>query len=171
MTKKMQQLIDELEKELSDFDHENRKKLQTLTLSYDERKEKLQEFFIANGMKPVWRVTGIFDSWHLNICLSTTQGFSIARISLNRKGIMDAKLEECIPNTKYSIINAREYESICGDFTAAVNLFNNFDYEALDKKVQELDFCMADDIEEKLNITHELQKYLVFLKERIKENE
>ena len=171
MEQKLLNMIDELENELADFDHENRKKLQTLTLSYDERKEKLQEFFIANGMKPTWRVTGVFGSWYLNICLSTTQDFSIARISLNRKGIMEAKLEECIPNTKCSIINAREYESICVDFTASVNLFNNFDYEALDKKVQELDFCVADDIEEKLNITHELQKYLVFLKERIKEKE
>lgn len=169
MQEKIQQLITELETEIAAFDEETRKRLEELENLYDERKAELEAYLVEKGMNPAWTVVAVLGSWHFNVCLNTADVFNLARISINRKGIMKAQLEDCSPYTKFSNIDATMYEHICGDFTAAVNLFNNFDYEALDKKVRELELDEADKLQDKLNITHELQKYLEYFKDCITE--
>lgn len=166
MEQKLLDMIAELEKEIIVFDNKNRIKFEELHASYKNRKEGLYTFLIEKGMPPEWKIDRIEDDWTLHLHLNTESLLGIGRVALNRKGITSAILEDNLIQREACI---KQQKQIYRAVSNSIVFFNSIDFDELDKKVRELDFCTENTIKTQREITYELYSRLEWFKKCIAE--
>ena len=144
MNGKIQQLTDELEKELFDFSNRTEKQLESALPSNEAKIEKLQAYLLSKGMPPELHVHRISDEDKYIICQIKRNDCVLMTISLGTTGIDCAELNDFIHLKRFAAIDFAKYEQLCRDFITAIRFFENLDYEALDAKLHEINFDIYD---------------------------
>ena len=146
MTKKMQQLIDDLKKELTDFGCRTEKQLAEASSCNKAKTEKLRAYLLSQGMPPALDVRRRADEDNLIICQLKRNDYILMTIALNTTGIKCAELADFIFLKNFVGITLAEYEQLTHDFITIIRFFEKLDYKALYAKVHEIDFHSYDNI-------------------------
>lgn len=146
MTKKMQELIDDLKKELTDFGDRTENQLASLLSCNETKIEKLRAYLLSQGMPPVLELYRSTDEDKLIICQIKRNDYILITIALNTTGIESAELADFIFLKTFIGITFAEYEQLTHDFITIIRFFEKFDYKALYAKVHEIDFHSYDNI-------------------------
>ena len=166
MKQKLLDMIAELEKEIIVFDNKNRKKFEELHASHKNRMEALRVYLVGKGMSPEWNITRIEDDWKLHLHFNVEPIPCIGRVALSRKGITSAILEDNLIQREACIKQQKQIYRAVSD---SIVFFNSIDFDELDKKVRELDFCTENTIKTQREITYELYSRLEWFKKCIAE--
>lgn len=166
MKQKLLDMIAELGKEIIIFDNKNRKKFEELHASHKNRMEALRVYLVGKGMSPEWKITRIEDDWNLHLHFNVEPILCIGRLVLSRKGITSAIFEDDIIRREVSM---KQQEQIYRLFNDGISFFDSIDFDELDKKVRELDFCTENTIKTQREITYELYSRLEWFKKCIAE--
>lgn len=170
MTEKLQQLTDELEKELSALDNATIERIITYQQCSAVRLRDLQEYLIEQGMNSVWRVENVTGAWRINLNMFQENGEAAASIRLCQKGVETAELYNISAHDVPEQLAADRYERIIRNFIEAIQFFQNLDYEALNKYVRGLEFCDENELKELRSYTGTLKAALCFFKNHMEKN-
>ena len=146
MTKKMQELIDDLKKELIDFGDRTENQLASLLSCNETKTEKLRAYLLSQGMPPALEVHRKSYEDKCIICQIKRNDCILMAIVLNTTGIECADLNDFVCLKKFAGITLAEYEQLTHDFITIIRFFEKFDYKALYAKVHEIDFHSYDNI-------------------------
>ena len=144
MNGKIQQLTDELEKELFDFSNRTEKQLKSALPSNEAKIEKLQAYLLSKGMPPELHVHRISDEDKYIVCQIKRNNCVLMTICLDTTGIANAELNDFIHLKRFAAIDFAKYEQLSRDFITAIRFFENLDYEALGTKLHEINFYSYD---------------------------
>ena len=144
MNGKIQQLIDELENELSDFSNRTEKQIELVSFFNETKIEKLQAYLLSKGMPPELHVNRISDEDKCIICQIKRNGRILMTICFDTTGIVSAKLNDFVHLNTFAFITITEYEQLSRDFITIIHFFQKLDYEALGTKLHEIDFDIYD---------------------------
>ena len=144
MTKKMQQLIDDLKKELTDFGDRTENQLASLLPCNETKTEKLRAYLLSQGMPPALELYRKSDEDKCIICQIKRNGCILMTIVLNTTGIECADLNNFIFLKNFAGITLAEYEQLTHDFITIIRFFEKLDYKALYAKVHKIDFKSYD---------------------------
>lgn len=171
MNGKIQQLTDELEKELFDFSNRTEKQLESALPSNEAKIEKLQAYLLSKGMPPELHVHRISDEDKYIVCQIKRNDCVLMTISLGTTGIDCAELNDFVYLKKFAAIDIAEYEQLRRDFTTAVHFFEKLDYKALDAKIHEIGFSVCDKLSNQLRFTFNIKCALSRFKNEMKASE
>ena len=144
MNGKIQQLTDELEKELFDFSNRTEKQLESALPSNEAKIEKLQAYLLSKGMPPELHVHRISDEDKYIVCQIKRNDCVLMTIYLGTTGIDCAELNDFVYLKKFAAMDFAEYEQLSRDFITAIRFFKKLDYEALGTKLHEINFYSYD---------------------------
>ena len=173
MTEKLQQLTDELAKELSALDDATIEQAIEYQQYSAGRLGDLREYLIEQGMNSIWRVEnviGTFGTWRINLNMSKENGYTLASICINQKGIKTAQLYDIDTHDIPESIATDIQERTTRNFIEAVKFFQNLDYKELGKYVRGFKFCDENELKEQRKLTFSLKTALFFFKQHMEKN-
>jgi len=144
MEQKLLNMIDELEKELSDFSDCTEEQLELVSPSNETKTENLRAYLLSQGMPPALDVYRKSDEDRSIICQIKRNNCSLMTICLDKTGIDCAELNDFVYLSTFAGINIAEYEQLSRDFITIIRFFEKLDYEALYATIPEVDFHIYD---------------------------
>ena len=171
MNGKIQQLTDELEKELFDFSNRTEKQLESALPSNEAKIEKLQAYLLSKGMPPELHVHRISDEDKYIVCQIKRNDCVLMTISLGTTGIECAELNDFVYLNTFTDINIAEYEQLSRDFITAIRFFEKLDYEVLDTKLHEINFYSYDRLHNQFRYIRDLKYSLSSFKDCMNKTE
>ena len=171
MNEKIQQLIDELEKELSDFSNRTEKQLESASLSNETKTKKLRAYLLSQGMPLVMNVYRKSDEDKFIICQIKRNDCILMTICLGTTGIECAELNDFVYLNRFANMNLVEYEEFSRDFITIIRFFKKLDYAALYAKIHEIDFYSYDRLCDQFRYICDLKSTLSSFKDCINKTE
>ena len=160
MNEKLQQLTDELEKELSALNNATIEQAIKYQQYSAANLRDLREYLIDQGMNSVC----------INLNMSKENGDTLASICVNQKGIKTAELYDIDTHDIPESIAADIHERTTRNFIEAIQFFQNLDYEELGKYVRGFEFCDENELKEQRKLTFSLKTALFFFKQHMEKN-
>lgn len=165
MTKKMQQLIDDLKKELTDFGDRIENQLASLLSCNETKTEKLRAYLLSQGMPPALEVHRKSDEDKYIVCQIKRNGCIVMTISLGTTGIASAELNDFVYLNTFAAMNLVEYEQLNRDFITAIRFFEKLNYEALYATNAKIDFHSYDRLHNQFRYIRDLKFSLSHFKD------
>ena len=144
MNEKMQQLIDELEKELSAIEKVAIQHMNEVIPPYEKTVEKLQAYLLSKGMPPALHVFRTTDEDKLILCMSERNDCALMKIAISNSRIEYTEITDFVLLKRLFNMTSAEYEQLNRDFITAIRFFAKLDYTAFDTKLRELHFYPYD---------------------------
>ena len=171
MEQKLLNMIDELEKELSDFSNRTKEQLKLVSPSNETKIEKLRAYLLSQGMPPALDVYRKSYKDKCIICQIKRNGCILMTICLGTTGIECAELNDFVYLNAFADINIAEYEQLSRDFITIIRFFEKLDYEALYATIPEVDFHIYDRLHNQFRYIRDLKYSLSSFKDCMNKTE